>query len=111
MTGWGFGRRTGAFDTFDGAFLLHLGPTPTALNLSTLLSIAPALGDAATAAGGSGGSSSGWELSGQWQPGGATTLLANMSSVVRRAIPVPPSTLVVTVPAFSVLRLEWQAAA
>ena len=91
LTGWAFVRRSGPVDVLDGAVLLHLGPANTSLNLSSLLP--------------SSASEGGWKLTARFQPAGEAALLQNMSSAVRRALPIPPSR-VVPVPAYSVLRLD-----
>ena len=84
-------------EEFDGAVFLHLGRNSTTLDLSGLLAGAPITeknGEAAA-----------WQLSVRYQDGGEAALLRNMSSVLRKVLPVPPSHLV-NVPAYSVVRID-----
>jgi hypothetical protein len=87
LIGWAFYSN----DTVDGAVILHLSPNHTALDLSLCMANAS--------------TSELWQLAMRYQPAGPGALLQNMSSVVRKVLPVPTSR-VVDVPPYAVLRLD-----
>ena len=90
LIGWAFMRPD---ESFDGAFLMHLGSNATALDLSSVFSATP----------------SSWQVTALFQPEwSAAKLLQNMSSVVRQ--PLQPidsgSGAIIEVPPYSVVRID-----